>query len=123
MASINRRLKEGMIAHCSAPGSVEKKGGDADERAPQCSERERGKRAPTGGPYCAVRGGRGRARGLSARSGPRHWAACASWTGAGSWAANGPRPGISAGCVGLGFGAGPKSVKGIKIKEKLFYIF
>jgi len=91
---------------------------------PHGAAREReGKRAPTGGPYRAVRGGRGRARGLSSRSEPRHWAACASRAGAGSWAANGSRPGVSAGCDGPGFGAGPKSVKGIKIKEKLFYIF
>ena len=45
MASINRCLKEGMNAHCSAPGSVGKKGGDADERAPRCSERERGEKS------------------------------------------------------------------------------
>jgi len=44
MASINRRLKKGMNAHCSVPGSVEKKGGDADVRAPRCSERERGEK-------------------------------------------------------------------------------
>ena len=123
MASINRRLKKGMNAHCSIPGSVEKKGEDADVRAPRCSERGRGKRAPIGGPYCAVRGGKAEPRGLSARSGLRHWAACASRARAGSWAANGPTLGVSAGCAGLGFGAGPKSVKGLKIKGKFFYIF
>jgi len=67
--------------------------------------------------------GKGEVRGLSARSGPRHWAACASRARAGRWAANGPRPRVSAGCAGLGFGAGPKSVKGLKIKGKFFYIF
>ena len=75
MVSINRRLKKGMNAHCSVPGSVEKKGEDADVRAPRCSERERGKRAPTGGPYCAVRGGKGRRtgcpRGAGRATGPR----------------------------------------------------
>jgi len=35
-------LKKGMNAHCSVPDSVEKKGEDADVRAPRCSERERG---------------------------------------------------------------------------------
>ena len=93
MASINRRLKKGMNAHCSVPGSVEKKGEDADVRAPRCSEREGEKRAPTGGPYCAVRGGE---RG-GARSGPRHWAARASRAKGGMLGRHGPRPEMSAG--------------------------
>jgi len=98
MASINRRLKEGMNAHCSAPGSVEKKGGDAYERAPWCSERERGRESADrralprsergkGEGVRAVHGGTGRATGPRARRGQ----------GAGSGAANGPRPGVSAG--------------------------
>ena len=98
MASINRRWKEGMNAHCSAPNSVEKKGGDADEQAPWCSERERGRESADrralprsergkGEGARAVRGGPGRATGPRARRG----------RGAGSWAANGPRPGVSVG--------------------------
>jgi len=34
-------FEEGMNALGCVPGSVEKKGGDADVRAPRCSERER----------------------------------------------------------------------------------
>ena len=60
MASINRRLKKGMNAHSCVPGSVEKKGGKTLTCGPHGAARERGgKRAPTGGPYCAVRGGKG----------------------------------------------------------------
>ena len=80
-----------------APGSVRKKGGGADKRTPQCSERERGRvSADRRAPLCSKRG-KGEARGLSVLSGPRHWAARASRAGAGCWAANGPRPGVGAG--------------------------
>jgi len=81
-----------------APGSARKKAGGADEQAPRCSERERGREsADRRALPCsergkresawAVRGGAGRATGPRARRGRR----------AGSWAANGPRPGVSAG--------------------------
>ena len=36
-------FEEGMNAPSCVPGSVEKKGEDADVRTPRCSERERGK--------------------------------------------------------------------------------
>ena len=49
-----------------AHGSARKKG-EALTSGPHGAAREKGEgRAPTGGPHCAVRGGRGRARGLSA---------------------------------------------------------
>ena len=78
--------------------AVEKKGGDADERAPQYSERERGRESADrwalprsergkGEGARAIRSGAGRATGPRARRG----------RGARSWAANGPRPGVSAG--------------------------
>jgi len=65
MASINRRLKKGMSAHCSVLGSVEKKGGDANLRAPWSSEREGEKSADR---WALLRSERGKAeaRGLSA---------------------------------------------------------
>jgi len=95
-APIDGGLKKGMNAHCTVPGSVEKKGEDADVRAPQCSERERGKRVPTGGPYCLVRGGRGRRagcpRGAGRATGPR-----ASRARGGMLGRHGPRLGMSAG--------------------------
>jgi len=73
MASINRRLKKGMNAHCSVPGLVEKKGGDADERAPRCSERERGRESADRRVLLRSERGKGEARGLSVRGGPRLW--------------------------------------------------
>ena len=67
MASINRCLKEGMNARCGAPGSVGKKGGDADERAPRCSERGRGwESADRRALPRSERGEGGGARGLTA---------------------------------------------------------
>ena len=117
-------MKKGMNAHCSVPDSVEKKGEDADVRAPRCSERERGNRAPTGGPYCAVRGEkRGRARGLTARSGPRHWAVRVSRARGGTLGRHGPKPGVSARVCWARVWGWARFSERNKIKEKLFYIF
>ena len=102
----------------------EEEKGDADERAPRRSERERGRECADrrallrsergkGEGARAVCGGAGRATELRARRG----------RGAGSWAPNGPRPGVSAWYSWASVWGWPKSVKGIKIKEKLFYIF
>ena len=101
MASINRRWKEGMNAHCSAPNSVEKKGGDADEQAPWCSERERGRESADRRALLRSERGKGEVCGLSARSGPRHWAACARGAGEGQGAGP-PRPKARGGRGGSG---------------------
>ena len=66
----------------------EEEAGGADERTPRCSERERERvSADRRAQPRSERGKRGRARGQSAMSGPRHWAARASRAGARCWAA------------------------------------
>jgi len=125
MASINRCLKEGMNARCGAPGSVGKKGGDADERAPRCSERGRGwesadrralprsERAGRGRSTQADRGGAGLVTRPRARCG----------RGVGSLAANGLRPGVSAGENWARVWGWAIFGVGGKIKRKLFNFY
>jgi len=106
-----------------APGSARKKGGGVDKRAPRRSERERGRESADRRVLPHSERGKGEARGLSARSGPRHWAACASRAGVGCWADNSPKLGVSAGLSRARVWGWAKVGEGIKIKGKLFYIF
>jgi len=103
--------------------SKEERGG-ADKRTPRCSERERGREsAHRRALLHSERGKGGGARGLSAQSGPRHWAACASRAGVGCWADNGPRPGVSAGLSQARVWGWAKIGEGYKDKRKTLLYF
>jgi len=110
-------------AAAALPAQRGRKGEGADKRAPRCSERERGRESADRRALLHSERGKGEAPGLSARSGPRHWAACASRAGAECWADNGPRPGVSAGCVGPVFGGWARFGEGNKDKRKTLLYF
>jgi len=127
MASINRSLKaggsDGVQCRRALPAQRGRKGEGTDKRAPWYSERERGRESADRRALLRSERGKGEARGLSTRSGPRQWATCASRAGAGCWADNGPRPVVSAGCVGPGFGGWARFGAGDKDKRKTLLYF
>jgi len=110
------------MSPCSRLSEEER--GDADKRAPRRCERERGRESAdrrallrsereNGEGARVVRVGAGRATGLCARRG----------RGAGSWAANGPRPGVSAGYSWARVWGWAKIGEGDKNKRKTLLYF